>query len=62
MMMMILRNALSMPVKDDASSSSAASVSSNSHMPMVCCNTMVWTDETEEEGQVKVLQESAAVP
>jgi hypothetical protein len=25
------------------------------HMPMVCCNAMSWTDETEEGGLLKVL-------
>jgi voltage-gated potassium channel Kch len=28
---------------------------SHPRMPMVCCNAMVWTDETEEGGRLKVL-------
>jgi hypothetical protein len=52
-MIMVQCNAMSMPVDNDASSG-AASVSSNYHMPMVHCNEMAWTDET-EEGLLKVL-------
>jgi hypothetical protein len=51
MMMVPCNNAMSMLVDEDTSSGAAASVISScrSHMPMVCCNAMAWTDETKEE-------------
>ncbi len=62
--MMVLCNATSMPVDYDtrrcsSNNSGCAACSamgcSHPHMQMVCCNTMVWTDETEEGGRLKVL-------
>jgi hypothetical protein len=46
--MMVQSNAMFMPVDYDTSSGAASGVSSNYHMPMVCCNAMAWTDKTEE--------------
>jgi hypothetical protein len=43
---------MSMPV-DDESAAAAASVGVNVPVPMVCCNAMAWTDET--EGRLRVL-------
>ncbi len=56
-MMMVQCNAMSMPVDDFVSSSSNSGGSAGSamgishpHMPIVHCNAMAWTDETEEGG------------
>ncbi len=66
-MMMVWCNAMSMPVDDNASSSSSNSGgascrvmgSSHPHMLLVCCNTMEWTDKTEEVGLLKMLVTSS---
>jgi hypothetical protein len=63
-MMMVRCNATPMPVDDDArrrssNNSDGAACSamgcSHPHMLMACCNTMAWTDETEEGALLKVL-------
>ncbi len=64
MTMMIRCNATPMPVDDDArrcssNNSDGAACSamgcSHPHMPMVRCNAMAWTDETEDGALLKVL-------
>jgi hypothetical protein len=64
MTMMVQCNATPMPVDDDArrcssNNSHGAACStmgcSHPHLLMVCCNVMVWTDETEEGALLKVL-------
>jgi hypothetical protein len=59
MMMMVLCNDMSMPVDDNASSGATRAASvisvSHSHMQIVRCNAIAWTDKTEEEGRLKVL-------
>jgi hypothetical protein len=35
---------------DDGAACSGAMSGSHPHMPLVRCNAMAWTDETEEEG------------
>jgi hypothetical protein len=56
-MMMVRCNAMSAPiiVDDESAAAAAASVScvTNMPVPMVCCNAMAWTDET--EGRLRVL-------